>query len=47
VQFRFRFGSDNHAFAHDSIWRIDAIKVQGCSDAAGDRIFTDGFDGTP
>jgi hypothetical protein len=47
VQFRFRFGSDDHAFAHDSTWRIDAIKVQGCSDAGDDSIFADGFDGTP
>jgi hypothetical protein len=46
VQFRFRFGSDN-TLRHEGNWYIDAVKVQGCSDAPGDRIFADGFEGTP
>ncbi|HKE49298.1 MAG TPA: hypothetical protein VKB52_14635 [Rhodanobacteraceae bacterium] len=45
AQFRFRLGSNNTAPREG--WYIDAIKVQGCGAGVTDRIFADGFDGTP
>jgi hypothetical protein len=47
AQFRFRLGSNNTAPREG--WYIDTIKVQGCSEGGPppDRIFADGFDGTP
>jgi hypothetical protein len=45
AQFRFRLGSNNSSPREG--WYIDAIKVQGCGAGMTDRIFADGFDGTP
>jgi hypothetical protein len=46
AQFRFRLGSNNTSPREG--WYIDSIKVQGCSSGGiDDRIFADGFDGTP
>jgi hypothetical protein len=46
AQFRFRLGSNNASPREG--WYIDSIMVQGCSSGGvTDRIFADGFDGTP
>jgi len=46
VQFRFRLGSNNTTPREG--WYIDTIKTQGCGEGVPpDRIFADGFEGTP